>query len=109
MPLDLYRKEYPQAQVKLTSGQQLQQQLQPRFMPGQPAGPDRERRPGPRRPGQQKQLVVMDRARGPCLRRRRPDAWRHPAAGRRRGGVYDGKKYEMPYGFGLGGIWYCES
>src|SRR5882757_200109 len=36
VPLDLYRKEFPQANVKLTSGQQLQQQLQPRFVQGNP-------------------------------------------------------------------------
>lgn len=36
MPLDLYRKQFPQADVKLNSMQQLQQQLQPRFIQGNP-------------------------------------------------------------------------
>ncbi|GAA0574046.1 carbohydrate ABC transporter, N-acetylglucosamine/diacetylchitobiose-binding protein [Kribbella sandramycini] len=110
LPLDLYRKAYPQADVKLTSGQQLQQQLQPRFIQGNPpdlienVGLDGAALAG------KKQLLDI----GALLEM---EAFDQPGVkvkdtllpGVAEAGRYDGVKYEMPYVFGVGGIWYSQA
>lgn len=109
MPLDLYRKEFPKADVKLTSGQQLQQQLQPRFIQGDP--PDLIENVGLDGATLAAQKQVMDI--GPLLDM---EAYGQPGLkvrdtllpGVAEAGRYDGVKYEMPYVFGVGGIWYSK-
>jgi N-acetylglucosamine transport system substrate-binding protein len=109
MPLDLYRKEFPQAEVKLTSGQQLQQQLQPRFIQGNP--PDLIENVGLDGATLASKKQVMDI--GALLEM---DAYDEPGKkvkdtllpGVAEAGRYDGVKYEMPYVFGVGGIWYSK-
>ena len=109
LPLDLYRKEYPNADVKLNSGQQLQQQLQPRFIQGNP--PDLIENVGLDGASLAAQKQVMDI--GPVLDM---EAYGQPGVkvrdtllpGVAEHGVYDGVKYEMPYVFGVAGIWYSQ-
>ncbi|HEY3562177.1 MAG TPA: N-acetylglucosamine/diacetylchitobiose ABC transporter substrate-binding protein [Kribbella sp.] len=109
LPLDLYRKEYPNADVKLNSGQQLQQQLQPRFIQGNP--PDLIENVGLDGATLAAQKQVMDI--GPVLDM---EAYGQPGVkvrdtllpGVAEHGVYDGVKYEMPYVFGVAGIWYSQ-
>ncbi|HWD82936.1 MAG TPA: N-acetylglucosamine/diacetylchitobiose ABC transporter substrate-binding protein [Kribbella sp.] len=109
MPLDLYRKEFPKADVKLTSGQQLQQQLQPRFIQGNP--PDLIENVGLDGATRAAQKQVMDI--GSLLDM---EAYGQPGMkvrdtllpGVAEAGRYDGVKYEMPYVFGVGGIWYSK-
>jgi N-acetylglucosamine transport system substrate-binding protein len=109
MPLDLYRKEFPKADVRLTSGQQLQQQLQPRFIQGDP--PDLIENVGLDGATLAAQKQVMDI--GPLLDL---EAYGQPGVkvrdtllpGVAEAGRYDGVKYEMPYVFGVGGIWYSK-
>ncbi|WP_165956738.1 N-acetylglucosamine/diacetylchitobiose ABC transporter substrate-binding protein [Kribbella antibiotica] len=109
MPLDLYRKEFPQAAVKLTSGQELKQQLQPRFIQGTP--PDLIENVGLDGASlvAKKQLYDL----GPLLEM---ESFDQPGVkvkdtllpGVAEAGRYDGVKYEMPYVFGVGGIWYSQ-
>ncbi|MFF0266181.1 N-acetylglucosamine/diacetylchitobiose ABC transporter substrate-binding protein [Kribbella sp. NPDC004536] len=109
MPLELYRKEFPKADVKLTSGQQLQQQLQPRFIQGDP--PDLIENVGLDGATLAAQKQVLDI--GPLLDL---EAYGQPGVkvrdtllpGVAEAGRYDGVKYEMPYVFGVGGIWYSK-
>jgi N-acetylglucosamine transport system substrate-binding protein len=109
MPLDLYRKEFPNADVKLTSGQQLQQQLQPRFIQGNP--PDLIENVGLDGATLAAQKQVMDI--GALLDL---EAYDQPGVkvrdtllpGVAEAGRYDGVKYEMPYVFGVAGIWYSK-
>ena len=109
MPLDLYRKEFPKAEVKLTSGQQLQQQLQPRFIQGNP--PDLIENVGLDGAALAGKKQVMDI--GELLDM---DAYDEPGKkvkdtllpGVAEAGRYDGVKYEMPYVFGVAGIWYSK-
>ncbi|MFF0339037.1 N-acetylglucosamine/diacetylchitobiose ABC transporter substrate-binding protein [Kribbella sp. NPDC004875] len=109
MPLDLYRKEFPNADVKLNSGQQLQQQLQPRFIQGNP--PDLIENVGLDGASLAAQKQVMDI--GALLDM---EAYDQPGVkvrdtllpGVAEAGRYDGVKYEMPYVFGTAGIWYSK-
>lgn len=109
MPLDLYRKEYPQAKVTLTSGQKLQQQLQPRFIQGNP--PDLIENVGLDGATLASQKQVMDI--GELLEM---ESFDQPGVkvkdtllpGVAEAGRYDGVKYEMPYVFGVSGIWYSQ-
>ncbi|MFC0626985.1 N-acetylglucosamine/diacetylchitobiose ABC transporter substrate-binding protein [Kribbella deserti] len=109
LPLDLYRQKYPQAAVKLTSGQQLPQQLQPRFVQGNPpdlienVGLDTASLVG------QNQVLELESLLG-------APAWDTPGKtvaatllpGAADAGRYDGKKFAMPYTYNLSGIWYSK-
>ncbi|WP_020386569.1 extracellular solute-binding protein [Kribbella catacumbae] len=109
MPLDLYRKEFPQAKVTLTSGQKLQQQLQPRFIQGNP--PDLIENVGLDGATLASQRQVMDI--GELLEM---ESYDQPGVkvkdtllpGVAEAGRYDGVKYEMPYVFGVSGLWYSQ-
>ncbi|WP_405063285.1 N-acetylglucosamine/diacetylchitobiose ABC transporter substrate-binding protein [Kribbella sp. NBC_01505] len=109
MPLDLYRKEFPQAAVKLTSGQQLQQQLQPRFIQGNPpdlienVGLDGAALAGKKQLTDIGALLEMDAYDQPGVKVKDTLLPGVAEAGR-----YDGVKYEMPYVVGVGGIWYSQ-
>ncbi|MEU4192596.1 N-acetylglucosamine/diacetylchitobiose ABC transporter substrate-binding protein [Kribbella sp. NPDC026611] len=109
MPLDLYRKEFPNADVKLNSGQQLQQQLQPRFIQGNP--PDLIENVGLDGASLASQKQLMDISAVLDM-----EAYDQPGVkvkdtllpGVAEAGRYDGVKYEMPYTFGVAGIWYSK-
>jgi N-acetylglucosamine transport system substrate-binding protein len=109
MPLDLYRKEFPQADVKLNSMQQLQQQLQPRFIQGNP--PDLIENVGLDGAALAAKKQVMD-----ISALLEMEAYDQPGVkfkdtllpGVAEAGVYDGVKYEMPYVIGTGGIWFSQ-
>ncbi|MEQ7125354.1 N-acetylglucosamine/diacetylchitobiose ABC transporter substrate-binding protein [Actinopolymorpha sp. B11F2] len=109
LPLDLYRKEFPKAKVKLSSGQQLQQQLQPRFVQGNPpdlienVGLD-----GAALAAQNQLLEISSLLSAPAFDQRGKTVAQTLLPGVAETGRYDGKKYQMAYVFGVGGIWYSK-
>lgn len=109
VPLDLYRKEFPDANVKLTSGQQLQQQLQPRFIQGNPpdlienVGLD-----GAALAAQNQLLEIESLLSAPAFDEPGKTVGDTLLPGVAETGRYDGKKFEMAYVYGVSGIWYSK-
>jgi N-acetylglucosamine transport system substrate-binding protein len=109
LPLDLYRKAYPDAEVKLTSGQQLLQQLQPRFVQGNP--PDLIENVGLDTAAliNQKQLVEFSALlSAPAFDTEGKTVAETMLPGAAEAGKFDGEKYAQPLGYGLGGVWYSK-
>lgn len=109
VPLNLYRKKYPQAQVKLTSGQQLQQQLQPRFVQGNP--PDLIENVGLDTAAlvSKGQLLPLDELlKQPAFDTEGRTLAETLVPGAAEHGFYDGKKYAQAGTFGLSGIWFSK-
>jgi N-acetylglucosamine transport system substrate-binding protein len=107
LPLDLYRKKYPNAEVKLTGGQQLPQQLQPRFVQGNP--PDLIENVGLDSASlvSQNQLLDIEALlTAPAWDTSGKTVADTLLPGAAEAGKYDGKKYAMPYSYGISGIWY---
>lgn len=110
LPLDMYRKKYPDAQVKLTSGQQLQQQLQPRFVQGNP--PDLIENVGldaAALVSQGQLLEIGSVLTAPAFDTEGKTVADTLLPGSAKAGEYDGKKYAQPYVYGVGGIWYSKT
>jgi N-acetylglucosamine transport system substrate-binding protein len=110
LPLDLYRKAYPGAQVKLTSGQELQKQLAPRFVQGDV--PDLIENVGLDTAAlvQQNQLLTLeDLLAAPSfdVPGKTVEQTLLPGAGKT--GIFDGKKYAQPYSYGMSGIWFSKA
>uniref|UniRef100_UPI003F49855A N-acetylglucosamine/diacetylchitobiose ABC transporter substrate-binding protein n=1 Tax=Nonomuraea bangladeshensis TaxID=404385 RepID=UPI003F49855A len=110
LPLDLYRKAYPGAQVKLTSGQELQKQLAPRFVQGDV--PDLIENVGLDTAAlvrQNQVLTLEDLLAAPSfdVPGKTVEQTLLPGAGKT--GFFDGKKYAQPYSYGMSGIWFSKT
>ncbi|WP_152364778.1 N-acetylglucosamine/diacetylchitobiose ABC transporter substrate-binding protein [Microlunatus speluncae] len=107
VPVRLYNERFPNSKLAYKSSQDLPKELQPRFVDGTP--PDLIGNVGLDTAGLVKQGRLVDL--GPVL-----DAPAYDTEGKTVAetllpgvagvGVYDGKRYSVPSGYGLNGVWY---